>query len=1074
MAFYRDASRPVPSAWKRFGTLGAAVALLTTVLTVTTSEVANAASTGPKFTSKASATFTAGVQGQFLIKVTDADQSVMFRWVGKLPAGLTLVDAGVGSTAVLSGTPEPSDNGAYPIEVAAIDSNKHVATQKLIVDVAPVSKTLPLISSIKPDAGLGAQVVSIVGGPFSSATTEVLVGGVSAPFNWISSKVIDVGVPGGVPDGWTNVTVVGPTGSTPLSANDAFDVESAPQPPSIQDAEAVPLGAAVRWSQNAPTDQVTAYQVTAEVDPSYAGDVAPSCSGGTVSVPSTDSYAVLQSAAGVCAQVPYLVTVAAQNKFGTGSASATSNDVVPETAQAPATPLLDTVVRENGALQVDWTQTALAEGGGSSPTFTLTATPTTGTPTSVEVSGSATSATVKGLSNTEIYTLSLTETSSLGTSLPAKVSAQPSASVTPGAPSALSAMPAGGGQINVAWEAPENQGSSAVEGYKLSYWSVPTPTTPMKAGKHAYVELASPTTSYTIKGLSGSAFYWVTVSAVSAVGVGTPIAVRSPVCPQGALASGVKVLSAAQMNDLVSSLPDDAGDGQLLTWPAGSKLPALAPGSVVIGGPSAADPSGVFSIVQSVFQSGSGETEVDTTRASIPQALQRFGYSYEGPASGLSESTLHGRAPHGTIASYSNSWSVNHTWGPLTVSGNLSVNASLDANLSVNCTSHFTFFGISICDGWGIQAGVGGSANASLQLSLQLSGSDDLTLLPQTTLLVVVIPTPIIPIVLTFTIEIDLNLTGTVEVDANGSVTASGGINYASGQGFTSYHTFTASTGGGPLITASGSAEADLNVKLDACLYSVFCGGVTITGFVTATINTSSTPFFKACIGLKLGLNLEINLYIWSDSWNPNLLTLNGPCFTLGPVPTLSISPTNPTVNIGPSVQQFTASRNDSNSPTNNWSIVGGLAGDSIASNGELSTVGPGSRTLTVRDSDSTTPPPVNNPASTTVTVGTVCSYAPPRTTAIQLANFSNFTHVVTYSEKVTWTAPVTAGCPTATTFHVELFNPLGVPVVDLASTSLTQMTVAQLFSQLGFWTLEITPDVAGQVQTSTVYIWAY
>jgi Domain of unknown function (DUF4082)/Fibronectin type III domain len=127
----------------------------------------------------------------------------------------------------------------------------------------------------------------------------------------------------------------------------------------------------------------------------------------------------------------YTFTVTASNSSGSGPASAASNAVTPTTGTVPAAPTGVTATAGNEKATLTWT--APANGGSAITEYTITPYEngvTEQTPTTVTGSPPEASATVTGLSNGTSYTFTVTATNAIGTGAP---SAQSNA-VTPSAP----------------------------------------------------------------------------------------------------------------------------------------------------------------------------------------------------------------------------------------------------------------------------------------------------------------------------------------------------------------------------------------------------------------------------------------------------------------------------------------------------------------------------------------------------------------------------------------------------------------------------------------------------------------
>jgi hypothetical protein len=116
---------------------------------------------------------------------------------------------------------------------------------------------------------------------------------------------------------------------------------------------------------------------------------------------------------------PVTITVSATNAAGTSPTSAASNSVTPA-ATAPAAPTITSVAPSNGALSVSFTPGA--DGGSAITGYTATAIPGGATAT-----GTTTTLTINGLTNGTNYTIAVTATNAIGTS----VASAPSAATAP-------------------------------------------------------------------------------------------------------------------------------------------------------------------------------------------------------------------------------------------------------------------------------------------------------------------------------------------------------------------------------------------------------------------------------------------------------------------------------------------------------------------------------------------------------------------------------------------------------------------------------------------------------------------
>jgi hypothetical protein len=183
------------------------------------------------------------------------------------------------------------------------------------------------------------------------------------------------------------------------------DVLYSPAPPPGQatnvTATAQTGGASVSWTAPTTGGAPSSYTVTP-----YVGSTAQAPT--TVSAPATNA-----TVSGLTAGTSYTFTVTASNTAGSGPASAPSNAVTP-TSTGPSAPLNVTATPATSQAQVNWS--APASNGGS-PLTGYTITPYIGSTaqTPIQVNnGSATAATVTGLTNGTSYTFTVTATNSGG------------------------------------------------------------------------------------------------------------------------------------------------------------------------------------------------------------------------------------------------------------------------------------------------------------------------------------------------------------------------------------------------------------------------------------------------------------------------------------------------------------------------------------------------------------------------------------------------------------------------------------------------------------------------------------
>jgi titin len=285
--------------------------------------------------------------------------------------------------------------------------------------------------------------------------------------------------------------------SAPSNSVTPTPAATVPDPPTNLTAAATGTSGEASVSWTAPFDggaPITSYTLT----PSPA---CPACTGLTVSGSSTTA-----TVDGLTDGTPYTFTAVATNIIGSSNASQPSNQVV--TGQAPGAPTIGTAAAtgNSGEATVSWTPGS----SGTSAITSYTVTPSPACPgcTGLTTSGSATSATVEGLTDGTPYTFTVTATNVFGTGPPSAASNSVSTGAAPTAPTNPVATATGhSGEATLTWT------GSNFFGQSPSYTITPSPACGGCTG------LTTTSTSATIEGLTDGTPYTFTVTADNSFGM---------------------------------------------------------------------------------------------------------------------------------------------------------------------------------------------------------------------------------------------------------------------------------------------------------------------------------------------------------------------------------------------------------------------------------------------------------------------------------------------------------------------------------------------------------------------------
>ncbi|HXC79179.1 MAG TPA: fibronectin type III domain-containing protein [Candidatus Acidoferrum sp.] len=371
-------------------------------------------------------------------------------------------------------------------------------------------------------ASPGGATMTVTGNP--AASTGIVTGlsnGTPYTFTVLATNALGTGVTSGASPAVTPVGPPGaPTGATATAGNGQ---------------------ATVNWT--APVSNggaaISSYTIT-----STPGNFTTTVSG---SPPATSGTVI-----GLTNGTQYTFTVYATNAAGNGPLSGASNSVTPSTIPGQPT----NVVASGGNQQVSLTWTAPANNGATITSYTATAAPGGATGT-VNGNPAAAAVTVTGLTNGTPYTFTVVAHNANGDGPASAPSNSATPSILPGAPTGVTAA-ASNQQATINWTAPVPNGGAAVSGYTV------TPFIGTNAGTPTQV--AAPTTTATISGLTNLTTYTFQVTATNTSGAGpagTSNAVTPAVTPQAPTNVGA---TAGDQQVTVNWTPPDPGGSSITAY----------------------------------------------------------------------------------------------------------------------------------------------------------------------------------------------------------------------------------------------------------------------------------------------------------------------------------------------------------------------------------------------------------------------------------------------------------------------------------------------------------------------------
>ena len=736
-----------------------------------------------------------------------------------------------------------------------------------------------------------------------------------------------------------------------------------PATPLITSASGDGLAVLVAWLPNDPADQVTGYTLTATP---RAGSVTTDCPAPVAKTMTTPASSSGTWIPGLCAQVPYQVTMTATNATGTSAVSVTSPWAVPLPATTPQAPQLVQVLGRSAALQMAWSPSAF-NGGKPVTGYVVKVKKGATVVKSVTALSTATTAIVSGLVNGTAYTVTLQAKNAAGLSGASTMTGTPSTVYRPSAPTQVTARPDGTGKIVVSWAAPIDDGGSTVTGYAVTWRQVdqagvPVPGTPLHTAT---------TTGTALTAIAGAfeatqALYQFTVTASNAAGTGAGANPVAPIAPLVQLTPNTVVLSDA------TAAAATAVTATAVTWPAPAptQITGLVPGKVIVAGATRGTPNGLLRVVASITTSGS-TVVVATTEGDLNDVFVNASLAI---SANLISTNPGARATNAgrvvEIRPMSPGVSVERAVGG-SVGGSITVDINEETKDGVFISAKLTLAteiktSFDVRTGWGgLPKGIAIDAESTVSSTLQAQvgwKGDWQKKIAEITGPPVTYMAGFVPVVVQPVAPIYLTGSGKVAVGVSVVTKLGGGLSWDSSS---PRQLRTRNLSSPPKPTAgmipglTATADGSVGVKVDtlAKLYGSGGPGVSVDNSLGASINFNPPPGEKfltiddtlsvdATLKFdRFGISGDVSAQVYAKTW--------ADLFSINAVPTATYTITSPIPAATPGqAVTLTAVRSDGATATKTWTVIGGVLGDKITATGVFTPAQPAGRTVTVGVTD--------------------------------------------------------------------------------------------------------------------------
>jgi hypothetical protein len=604
-------------------------------------------------------------------------------------------------------------------------------------------------------------------------------------------------------------------------------------------------------------------------------------------------------------------------------------------------------------------------------------------------------------------------------------------------------------------------GLPAISGYTVTWQEDTSGSTPQST------TVDGSTTSVSLPASDFSpqnALYDIQVAAANGEGTGTATATSSPVSPVTTVSGNVVVLSSSTMSALSSDTPAASGSGSVLFWPAPvpAQVSALTDGNVLVANPGGAASQGLLDTVSSTSATSAGET-VTTTPASLTDVFstlalatttdpvsggQVVGASFRPAMAGIRDL---GPVHQSATVSFSKTLSLGFDYKTGDETAGASISGELDVTPDLSLSISLDHGFADVPDGVGVSASASVSADAALTAEAHVSFKHTLGEIDGEPIDIQVGP---VPIVIEPKVALSISVDGQIGMRLEATAKVGGSVSWNSNNPdmlTTKNLSQPLKVTAGPLPgkTTTGEISADLQVQPQLDLYDIGGPNLQADEKLDGEVNLSpppGEPYLKVTPSLELSAGLDVDFLGYEASYEQEIASESFTPFEIlnPPDATLTITPANPMVLPGNTVQ-LTSTRSDGQSghPVI-WTLDGAAGGDQISTSGLFTAANPPGRQVTVYATDDT-----GAVGEATIQIGTPFDTV----SDLEAVQDSNDT-----GAQISCDAPDTIGGSSISSYLVTLDN--GGPTLTTSGTSTTTPDLTPGIT----YTITVYPiDAAGQ-----------